>query len=105
MKTKAICSWCGAPSGRPGVTLQKTTLASKNGSLSDTLLCGACYGEFRRVGRLLTFREWARFYRGYIARELSKAVRVLLALLSPSRHWRLIRIQYRFRAKGEKVRA
>jgi hypothetical protein len=105
VRQKAICNWCGAPSGRQGITLRKVALADKAGGIEETLLCPACYGEYRSVGRRASFKQWLKAYRQFAVREVAMAVRQLIASLSLRRHWKMIRLNYRFRAKSEKVRA
>jgi hypothetical protein len=75
---KVECEWCGAPSGRPHVTLKKFPI-------DGLLMCESCTHERTAFGRKLDFWTWLRLF--------------LRSALSE------IPVQYRFRHRGVKVRA
>ncbi len=90
--------------GRRGVTLRKTRV-SVGSEIREEKLCPPCHDEFTRFGHKLTFAEWRRMYVRFAWANLRQTWRTLWSLLNPVRHWREVRGQYRFRARGEKVRS
>lgn len=101
------CHWCGASTGRPGVTIRKVRPTPLPAPYADGLwrLCPPCADECTRFGHQLTFAEWRQFYWRLWRQTVRYHLRGLAGTGSPRRVFREVRDQWRFRVKGVKVRA
>lgn len=95
-RTRAACTWCGIPSGMPGVRLRKVTVVEGRRYVA-ALLCDPCWDEHAKFGRRLPFWDWLALF----LVELGTHAKMLLSV---RRNLTQIVIQWRFRARGAPVR-